>query len=109
MKLCAHHVVIVSSYYANARTALPVPDPDGLVVGSTENPRILVMEHSGSDVVQVTEQGEDAPSLLVVPHFDFVIIAAGNEQRLLIVKTYTPNGPVVLVELVEQGAHTIVP
>lgn len=109
MELGAHYVVIVPSQYTNASATLPVPDADGLIVRSAEDPGILLMEHSGPDVIQMTQQGEDASSLLVVPNLDLVIVAAGNEQRLLIVETYATHGSVVLVEFVEQSAHPVVP
>ena len=72
MKLCAHDVVIVSGNDANAVARLPVPDANGLVIGAAQNPRILVMEKGGANVVQMAEQREEAPALLVVPHFDLV-------------------------------------
>lgn len=109
MELGAHYVVIVPGQHANASATLPVPDSDGLIVRSAEDPGILLMEHSGPDVIEMTQQGEDASTLLVVPNLDLVIVAPGNEQRLLIVETYATYRSVVLVEFVEQGAHTIVP
>lgn len=101
--------MIVSRQHEDASATLPVPDTDGLIVRRAEDPRIFVMEHGGPDVIQVTDKREDTPSLFVVPNFDLVIVAAGNEQRLLIVEAYAAHGTVVLVELIEQGAHTVIP
>ena len=42
-------------------------------------------------------------------YLDLVIIAARNEQRLLIMEAYSSHGTFVLFELFEQCAHTIVP
>ena len=42
-------------------------------------------------------------------YLDFEIITARNEQRLLIVKTNATNGSIMLIELLQQSAHAIVP
>ena len=70
MELGAHHVVVVARQDGDTLPALPVPDPDRLVVTGGEDPGVLVVEHRGPDVVQVAQQGEDAASLLVVPHLE---------------------------------------
>lgn len=109
MKLRAHHIVIVSRENADASTALPVPDPDSLIVRGAEDPRILVMEDRRPDVVEMPEKREYASSLLVIPDLDLVVVTAGNEQRLLIVEAYAANWTIVLVEFVQQRAHPVVP
>ena len=39
---------------------------------------------------------------------DFVVVAARDEERLLLVEADPAHRPVVLVELVQQGAHTAI-
>lgn len=60
----------------NAIAALPVPDPNGLVIRSTQNPRVFMMKHGSADVVQVAKKSENTSSLLVVPHLNFVVISS---------------------------------
>ena len=65
------------------------------------------MEHSRPDVVKMTQQREDAASLLVIPHFDLIVISSGDKERLLFVEVHTSDGTIVLVKLVKEGAHPI--
>jgi len=58
--------------YAGAR--LPVPDADGLVVAGADNPGVLVVELDGADVVEMSEESEEAPVELVVPDLNLVIV-----------------------------------
>jgi len=46
---------------------------------------------------------------LVIPDLNLVIVTSGHEERLRGVKVDAPDGPVVLVEAVEEGAHAVVP
>lgn len=121
MELRAHHIVVVSGQDADARSRLPVPDADGLIIGCTQHPGILVVKHGRANVVQVTEQREDAALLLVVPdlkrmyhqlkfeeknfpsnaNLNFEVVTTGYEERLLIVKRNSSNGAIVLVVLLE--------
>ena len=105
VELGAHDVVVVAGQDADALSALPVPDPHGLIVRGGQDPWILVMEHSGPDVVKMTQQGEDAASLLVIPHFDLIIISSGDKERLLFVEVHASDGTIVLVKLVKEGTH----
>merc|ERR1719348_2118318 len=100
MELRAHDIVVVAREYGDAVPALPVPDAHSLVVRGGEDPGVLVVEEGGADVVQVAQQGEDAPALLVVPHLDLVVVTPAHEQRLLLVKVNPSHGPVMLVKLV---------
>jgi hypothetical protein len=68
MEHCAHHVVIVTGKNADAGTRLPVPDANCLIIGSAENPRVFVMEDGRANVIQMTQESEDAALLLVVPN-----------------------------------------
>mmetsp|Transcript_61993 Transcript_61993/g.98252 ORF Transcript_61993/g.98252 Transcript_61993/m.98252 type:complete len:202 (+) Transcript_61993:3072-3677(+) len=49
----AHDIVIVTCEHSDARTRLPIPNADSLVIGSTQNPWIFVVELDCADVVQV--------------------------------------------------------
>ncbi len=63
------------------------------------------MEHSRPDVVKMTQQCEDAAPLLIIPHFDLVVVSSGDKKRLLFVEVHSSDGPIVLVKLVKEGAH----
>ena len=39
----------------------------------------------------------------------FVVVAPCDKKRLLLMKVDAPDRPIVLVELVDHGAHTVVP
>jgi len=74
MEQGTHDVVIVTGQNGDARARLPVPDADGLVVAGADNPWVLVVELDGADVIKVSEESEEAPMELVVPHLDLVIV-----------------------------------
>jgi hypothetical protein len=38
--------MVVAGEYGNTSPGLPVPDPDGLVIGARHNPRVLIVELS---------------------------------------------------------------
>ena len=40
-----------------------------------------------------------------MPYLDLVVVAAGDEEGLLLVEADPAHGAVVLVELVQKGAH----
>ena len=52
---------------------------------------MLRVEECRANIVQMAEHGEKTAALLVIPHFDFVIVAAGDENRLLRVKADAAN------------------
>lgn len=68
MELGTHYIVVMSSKYTDACTALPVPDTDCLVIWRTQDPWIFMMKHCSANVIQMTEQRKDASSLFVIPH-----------------------------------------
>lgn len=68
-----------------------------------------MMEEGGSDVVEVSEESKKAASQFVVPHLDFVVISSRYKQRLLFVEINSSDGAIMLVKLVNQCAHPIVP
>ena len=50
-----------------------------------------MVKHCSTDVIQMTQQCEQTSFQLVVPHLDFVIVPAGDEQRLMLMKTDTTH------------------
>ena len=64
VELGAHDVVVVARHGAEQGAVLPVPYPDRLVVTTTDNPRELMVEEDGTNVIQVAVEGKEAaPSL----------------------------------------------
>lgn len=51
----AHDVVHVASQDADAGATLPVPDADRLVIRCGHDQRVLVVEESGANIIQVAE------------------------------------------------------
>jgi hypothetical protein len=74
----------------------------------TYDPRVLVVELDGTDVVEVPEEGEQTAPKLVVPNFDLVVVTPGHNQRLDFVKVHSPNGTVMLIEPLQEDAHAAV-
>mmetsp|Transcript_61092 Transcript_61092/g.171174 ORF Transcript_61092/g.171174 Transcript_61092/m.171174 type:complete len:225 (+) Transcript_61092:1764-2438(+) len=112
MEGSTHNVVIVSRQNAQARALVKVPQTESLIVGRAQNPRELRrvrMELNSSDVIQVSQQCEKTSSELVVPYFDFVIVTAGDNQRLVEVKIHTSNGSFVLFESINHRSNAVVP
>lgn len=109
VELGTHYIVIVPGQNTDARSRLPIPNPDRLIIGRTQDPRILMMEHRRADVIQMPQQREDAPPLLVVPHLDLEVVSAGNEKWLLAVECNSPNRSVMFIELFDQRTDAIVP
>lgn len=50
--------MIVPSQNANTVSALPIPYSNSLIIRRTQDPRVLVVEEGGSNVIQMTQQGE---------------------------------------------------
>lgn len=82
VELGAHDVVVVARHGAEQRAVLPVPYPNRLVVTSTNNPRELVVEEDGANVVQVAVKGKEAAPSLERPDLDLVVVTARYEERL---------------------------
>lgn len=74
MELCTHNVVVVTGEDGDARSALPIPDANGLIVGGTEYPRVFMVEEDGADVVEMAVEGKETLTSFVVPDFDLVIV-----------------------------------
>lgn len=92
MELCAHDIVVMTGQDSDTVTRLPVPDTDGLIVGTTEDPWVFVVEVDSTNVIQVSCECELTATRLVVPDFDLVVISCGYEQRLRRMKSNTTNG-----------------
>lgn len=56
MKLSAHGVVIMTSHGANERTILPIPYPDGLIIGTRDDPRQFMVKEDSSHIIQMPAQ-----------------------------------------------------
>lgn len=67
------------------------------------------MEEDGANVVEMAIQGEQAPSGLIGPYLDLVIITARNKERLRFVKINAADRPIVLFEPIDQSSHPIIP
>jgi hypothetical protein len=91
------------------RSILPVPDANGLIVGAGQDPRQLMVEEHRPNVVEMAIKRKLAPSLLIGPDLDLVIVTAGHEERLGFVEVNASNWAIVFLETVDQGAHAIVP
>ena len=70
VELSRHDVVVVTGEDGDGGTGLPVPNADCLVVRGGHDPWVLPVEEGRPDVIQVSQQGEQASTLLVVPNFD---------------------------------------
>ncbi len=68
-----------------------------------------MVKECSSDVIQMSVKREEALALLVVPHFDFIIITARNKKGLIIVKVDASDRPFVLLEFVNKSACSVVP
>ena len=79
MESRAHNVVIMSRKNPDRVSALPVPDPNRLIIRSGDDPRVLWVKLNRSDVVQVTQKREHTPSELVTPNLDLIIIPCFSE------------------------------
>lgn len=67
------------------------------------------MEEDSPNVVQMAIEREETSPALIRPNLDLVVIPPGYEQRLCLVEIYASDGPIVLLEPIYQGAHTIIP
>ena len=55
----------------------------------------------------MTEHGEEALALLVVPHLDLVIVSSGHEEGLGAVEVNTSHRAVMLVKLLDKSLQEI--
>lgn len=66
VELGAHDVVVVPGKDGDTSSRLPVPNPDSLVVGGRDDPRVFPMEENSSDIVQIyhlsTSRPQSCPS-----------------------------------------------
>jgi len=59
------------------------------------------MEESSPNVIQMSQQSEQASLLFVVPNFDFVIITTRDEKWLLCMEVNSTNWTIMLVKFVQ--------
>lgn len=83
------------------RSVLPVPNPNGLVVGTRDNPRKLMMKEDCANIIQMSIQGKKTSASLIGPDLDLVIVSPRNEEGLCLVKVYSSNRAIVLLEPVD--------
>ena len=67
------------------------------------------MEENRSDIVQMPGKREETPFCVVIPDLDPIIISTRNKEGLCLVKVDSSDGPIMLLESVNQCAHTVVP
>lgn len=65
------------------------------------------MEKDGPYIVEMPIQRKELPPCGQRPHFDLVVVAAGDEEGLRLVEVDTSNGATVAFESIDQGSHTI--
>lgn len=68
-----------------------------------------MVKEDGSDIVEVTVQGEETPSCLIRPDLDLVVVTTRDEKRLGGMEIYSSYRPVMLLEAIDQCPHAIVP
>lgn len=62
-----------------------------------------------ADVVEVTEECEEASAEFVVPYFEFVVVSAGDYVGLEEVEVDSADGAVVFFEAVYYCSYAVVP
>jgi hypothetical protein len=67
------------------------------------------MELHSTNVVQVAEESEEATPQFIVPHLNLVVIPSRDEERLRLMEMDAPNGTFMLIESVNECAHSIIP
>ena len=67
------------------------------------------MELDGPDVVEVSQEGEEAPLELVVPNLDLVVVSSTADQRVNAVEVNPTYRTLVLFEPIDYGTDAVVP
>lgn len=49
----SHDIVVVTCENGNTSSTLPVPYPDSLIIGSRDDPRVLLVEETRSNIVKI--------------------------------------------------------
>jgi hypothetical protein len=68
-----------------------------------------MVEKNGSDVVEMAVQGEEAATCLVGPDLDLIVVSAGDEERLRLMKVDSANRAVMFLKSVDERAHAVIP
>lgn len=88
--------MIVASQDRNARSVLPVPQSDRLIVRGRHDPGVFWVELHRANVVQVAQEGKEAPPCLEIPNLDLVVVASRAKKRLALVEVDSANRTLVL-------------
>lgn len=67
------------------------------------------MEKYRPHVIEMAVQREQAPSSLIRPDLNLVIVSARYKKRLRFVEINPSDRAIVLFETVDQGAHAVIP
>jgi hypothetical protein len=67
------------------------------------------MKLHGADIIQVTEKGEETATEFVIPHFNFVVVTAGNDEGLEEMEINTADWTVMLFESIDYCSHAVIP
>jgi hypothetical protein len=67
------------------------------------------MKLNSSNVIQVTQEGEETTTELVVPHLDLVVVSTRHDERLVEMKVHTAYRAIVFLEAINDSSHAVVP
>ena len=109
MELCTHDVVVMAGEDADALARLPVPNANRLVIAGRKNPRLLVMKLTGANVIEMSRKREQTLAQLVIVKFEFVVVATRTEERHRRMERDATHRSIMLVVLVDQRTHSVVP
>ena len=109
VKLCTHHVVIVSGEDGNAVAVLPIPNTDGLIVGRRKQPGAFMMELHRTDVIQMSQKGELHLTCTVGPNDNLKVITSTCENGLRAVEVDSSYGAFMSFEFIEKSAQVVIP
>ena len=75
--------MVVTGENGQTSPLFKIPQSERLIITRTQNPTKVIrigVELYGTDVVEVTEEGEEAAAEFVVPYFDFVVVSSGHDE-----------------------------
>ena len=68
-----------------------------------------MVEEDRSNVIEMAVKCKEASPGLIRPYLDFIIVSARHEQWLSLVKVNAAHWPVMFLESVDQGSHSVIP
>jgi hypothetical protein len=68
-----------------------------------------MVEEDGSNVIQVSRQGEHASLRVVVPNLDPVVIPARHKHRLGLVEIDPSDWSIMFLVSINESSHSIIP